>query len=133
VGDDPFSTGKWNLTGSPAGFHEGGSVTLLPNGEVLLAGGGNPSAAAVAAGAELYNPSTGQWTVTGSMTSARRFHAAVLLTNGQVLVAGGEDPSFTSLASTELYPVSPFFAQNGTPSRHCEPAAPRSLRTRREQ
>jgi CheY-like chemotaxis protein len=46
--------------------------TLLPSGEVLVAGGfgtageGNPIA-----GAELYNPATDKWTATGSMSSAR--------------------------------------------------------------
>src|SRR5215472_16134176 len=33
------ATGTWAFTGTPAVFHEGGTVTLLANGEVLLAGG----------------------------------------------------------------------------------------------
>jgi hypothetical protein len=100
------ATGKWTLTGTPAMFHDGGSVTRLANGEVLLAGGYNPgftSAPAFIATAELYNPSTGQWTVTGSMPSARRLQVAVLLPNGEVLVAGGQDSSFSSIASAALY------------------------------
>ena len=99
------ATGKWTLTGSPAAFHEGGSVTLLANGEVLLAGGDDPfsSNPAFTTAAELYNPSTGQWSMTGSMTSARRYQAAVLLPSGEVLVAGGQDPTFSSLSRAELY------------------------------
>jgi hypothetical protein len=94
------------MTGTPAAIHEGGSVTLLPNGEVLLAGGDNPFFSSIptfTAAAELYNPSTGQWSITGKLISPRRYHIAALLSNGQVLVAGGEDPSFTSLSSAELY------------------------------
>jgi hypothetical protein len=100
------ATGQWTLTGTPAVFHDGGSATVLANGEVLLAGGYNPgfsSAPAFIAAAELYKPSTGQWTMTGTMPLARRYQAAVLLPNGQVLVAGGQDSSFSSIASAALY------------------------------
>ncbi len=100
------ATGTWTLTGTPAVFHEAGSATRLPNGEVLLAGGGSYTSSGSlvpTAAAELYNPSTGQWSTTGSMTSARQDHRAVLLSTGEVLVAGGEDSSFNSIASAELY------------------------------
>jgi hypothetical protein len=67
------ATGTWTLTGTPAMFHEGGSATLLANGQVLLAGGDDPfnfSPPAFTAAAELYNPATGQWSPTDSMPSA---------------------------------------------------------------
>ena len=63
------------------------TATLLPNGQVLVAGGFNSGIAL--ASAELYDPATGLWTATGSMATAREFHTATLLPNGQVLVAGG--------------------------------------------
>jgi len=62
------------------------TATLLANGEVLVAGGGN---ATILPSAELYNQATGKWTATGSMTTDRTDHTATLLANGQVLVAGG--------------------------------------------
>jgi hypothetical protein len=99
-------SGKWTLTGSTAVLHEGGSVTLLSNGEVLLAGGGSYTASGslvLTAEAELYNPSTGRWSTTGSMTSARQYQSAVLLSDGEVLMVGGEDASVNSIASAELY------------------------------
>jgi hypothetical protein len=64
---------------------EAATATLLGNGRVLVAGGGNPSAQA---SAELYNPATGLWSATGSMTSFHPHGAAALLTDGRVLVAG---------------------------------------------
>jgi hypothetical protein len=66
---------------------EGASATLLGDGRVLVAGGGNPSATL---SAELYDPASGKWTPTGRMTD---YHgpAAVLLQDGRVLVAGGGD------------------------------------------
>ncbi len=75
------------------------TATLLPGGEVLVAGGLGVGAA----GAELYNPSSGQWFATGSMAEARSHHAAALLGDGEVLVAGGVGSSGAELASTEIY------------------------------
>jgi N-acetylneuraminic acid mutarotase len=72
--------------------------TLLPNGQVLVAGGYNGG---YLASAELYNPTTGTWTTTGSLNTARHRHTATLLSSGQVLIAGGYNGSY--LASAELY------------------------------
>jgi N-acetylneuraminic acid mutarotase len=102
------ATGTWTVTGSMSTAREAHTATLLPNGEVLVAGGeafinGSP---VVFSSAELYNPSTGTWTKAGSMSIAREMHTATLLSNGQVLVAGGYhfDPGMNdSIASAELF------------------------------
>jgi len=94
------SSGTWTLTGSLNTARAGHTATLLPNGQVLVAGGENT--AAFLASAELYNPSTGQWTITGSMATPRINHQATLLPNGQVLVSGGDNTT-GALASAELY------------------------------
>ena len=80
------TTGRWRITGSMATARAGHTATLLPNGQVLVAGGLNSSALA---SAELYDPATGIWTVTGCMATARIGQTATLLPNAQVLVAGG--------------------------------------------
>jgi hypothetical protein len=64
---------------------ENASATLLGNGRVLLAGGGNPSALT---SAELYDPASNSWRATGSM-NAPAGSAAALMQDGRVLVAGG--------------------------------------------
>jgi Kelch motif len=102
------ATGTWTVTGSMTTPRIGHTATLLPDGQVLVAGGEATvnGAFTVFASAELYNPATGTWTRTGRMNAAREQHTATLLTNGQVLAAGGyndADPFNHSLASAELY------------------------------
>jgi WD40 repeat protein len=75
------------------------TATLLPNGKVLVAGGGNPNAIS---SAELYDPFAGTWTATASLTTPRQSHAEILLANGMVLVAGGYNTG-TTYPSAELY------------------------------
>ena len=72
------------------------TATLLPNGQVLVAGGfdGNGGLAS----AELFNPATGSWTPTGNLNTPRDLHTATLLPNGQVLVAGGSTATAISRA-----------------------------------
>ncbi len=97
------------------------TLTLLPDGTVLVAGGETDGCSAgvqcVFAGsvadAELYDPATGVFVATGPMTAPRETHTATLLKDGRVLIAGGTSYGgigifFGSTASAELYnpPVS---------------------------
>ncbi|MGA7273695.1 MAG: kelch repeat-containing protein, partial [Candidatus Udaeobacter sp.] len=93
----PFTFGN---TGSLTTAREQHTATLLPNGQVLVAGGEGTSG--YLSSAELYDPASGTWTATGSLTTARDLHTATLLPNGQVLVAGGIGTS-VDLSSAELY------------------------------
>jgi N-acetylneuraminic acid mutarotase len=93
-------SGTWTATGSLNTPRIAQTATLLPNGQVLVAGGQDLNKN-VLASAELYNPSTGKWTVTGSMVTPRFDHTATLLANGEVLVAGGVSSGYT--ATAELY------------------------------
>jgi len=95
---DP-ATGTWTLTGSMTTARVGPTATLLPGGEVLVAGGIDVDQQILLASAELYNPTTGNWTVTGSMNIARHLHTATLLPSGKILVVGGSGRD----ASAELY------------------------------
>jgi Flp pilus assembly secretin CpaC len=72
----PLLTGRYHHT-----------ATLLPNGQVLVAGGSTLSTAF--SSAELYDPATGTWKSTSPMNSVRRDATATMLPNGKVLVAGG--------------------------------------------
>jgi hypothetical protein len=95
---DP-ATGTWTTTGSLSVARRGPTATLLPNGQVLVAGG---VFGAYLASAELYDPATGLWTPTGNIAMGRTLHTATLLPNGQVLVAGGFNHG-TAPRPAELY------------------------------
>jgi hypothetical protein len=76
------------------------SATLLPSGEVLIAGGAGADATDTA---DRYNPVTNSFVATASMGTPRAGgHTATALANGNVLVAGGGtgDPL---LSSGEVY------------------------------
>ncbi len=80
--------GTWMATGNlhsaPRADH---TATLLPDGQVLVTGGGNDDSNM--ASAQLYHPAIGMWQRIGNMNHERRRHTATLLPNGQVLVTGG--------------------------------------------
>src|SRR5215469_4249638 len=66
----------------------GSTATLLPNGQVFVAGGLGPSGDyGVVDEAEQFDPAKGTFQAAGNIT--RAFHSATLLANGDVLIAGG--------------------------------------------
>ena len=91
------------------------SLTMLPNGDALAAGGETESCSGNAcyfagsvATAELYDPSSAAFRPTADMTAKREIHTATLLADGRVLIAGGDSYGgigsyFGSTASAELY------------------------------
>jgi hypothetical protein len=80
----------------------GHSATLLPDGEVLIAGGMRRNQDFYTS-AELYDPANGKFRFTGEMNERRVGHSAVLLRSGKVLIAGGWIGSRDTTASAELY------------------------------
>ncbi len=100
---DP-DTGTWSSTGSLNVPRSGHTLTMLPNGNVLLSGGGGQHLPIALNTAELYNPATGRWSYTGSLLKRRWEETVTLLSSGQVLVAGGGHPGRTKVFnSAELY------------------------------
>lgn len=110
---DPESN-SWSDAGVQSVTRSMPSMTLLADGQLLLAGGSNEKSA------ELYDPQTRTWTPTASMSVARRAHAAVLMHDGRVLVASGFNNSSGEVPSAEIYdPVA------GTWSPAAPPLVPR--------
>jgi hypothetical protein len=82
---DP-TAGTWTVTGSMSTGRSDFTSTLLDDGRVLVAGGGDNSA-------EIYDPATGIFYPASFMTLPREFQTATLLRDTRVLMAGGNtDP-----------------------------------------
>jgi N-acetylneuraminic acid mutarotase len=98
---DP-NAGTFSATGSMAVARGSFSLTVLPNGKVLAAGGETAAADGLSS-CELYDPNTGKWTLVGRLNVARGEHGAILLSTGNVLVVGGNNVNGVSTVKTELY------------------------------
>jgi hypothetical protein len=99
------TTNTWTATASMSVARAAHTQTLLPNGDVLVAGGNSANWGFCNAliSSETYDPSTGTWTSAGNMSTARFAHSANLLPDGTVLVAGGTDCSGNYFSAAELY------------------------------
>jgi WD40 repeat protein len=95
---DPQS-GAWSAIQRMLETRMSHSATLLPDGRVLVTGGGGGSAGRLdeaLASAELYDPASGTWSATASRLGTGGLTATLLL-DGKVLVTGGTD------GTAELY------------------------------
>jgi N-acetylneuraminic acid mutarotase len=99
------STGTWQSAGTTATPHVYATASLLPSGQVLVAGGSASGCCDGVTGADLYTPSTGTWQAAANMNVQREEAAAVVLPNGTVLMTGGYmgDTATPYLTSTEIY------------------------------
>jgi hypothetical protein len=94
---DPASgaNGTWSATPDFPTTVDGHTATLLPNGKVLVAFGGDKNGFALNS-SQLFDPAggtNGTWTATGTLNPAREAHKATLLPSGNVLVEGGSSGS----------------------------------------
>jgi len=113
----PTSTPGFTLSGSLRDARVVHTATLLNDGRVLVAGGGQGPDTIDGyddvPGAELFDPVSGSFTPAG--TFARQYHTATLLPSGKVLLAGGEKLFNTAMTESELYdPVTGQFQVTGS-------------------
>ncbi|MDP9388105.1 MAG: hypothetical protein M3Q48_09395, partial [Actinomycetota bacterium] len=92
--------GAWSNAPDLATVRGTASAVILPDGKVLVAGGGVGAIALAAT--EVFDPGTGKSTAAAPLNQARRGHRAVVLRDGRVLVAGGIAEG-ALLAAAEVY------------------------------
>ncbi len=108
---DPTTNTLTPLTATlevPRAYH---TATLLNNGTVVLAGGGNSSDPTVGefqalSSVEIYNPAAKTFSYGASLNFGRGYDAATLLNSGAVLTEGGfngTNQNYTILSGAELY------------------------------
>lgn len=107
---DP-QTNTWTVRAPMSLARTGHTATLLPDGDLLVAGGGDcgheyclgggrgpANDCCAASSAEVFDPATNSWSFTGPETTGVE-HTATLLPDGDVLVTGG---NFEPIATHEL-------------------------------
>jgi hypothetical protein len=77
--------------------------TVLPNADVLMAGGETESSSTPVASTELYDPVGNRWLASTDPPRASVAAAAITLPSGQVLLVGGENSSQGIVSTAELY------------------------------
>jgi hypothetical protein len=111
--DMNLPTPSWRQTANMANRRDFHNLTILPDGKVLVAGGGTTIGATDVANAvmpaEMWDPSTEAWTTMASMHAPRLYHSTVvLMPDARLLVtgggrnAGGAQPA-TDQLSAEIY------------------------------
>lgn len=84
--------GNMNMTR----YKHNGTLILLPNGNVLIAGGANNT--------EIYETASGKFEIVpGSLGSKRLFSCATLLLNGDVLITGGYNENIEASEKAWVY------------------------------
>ena len=89
----PQAGPRFTAIASMSSPRSGHTATLLRDGRVLIAGGGNAGANGfqTLATAELFDPTSMRSTPTSDLTTARSSHRAIRLLDGRVLILGGEN------------------------------------------
>lgn len=80
-------SGEWRAAAAMLTKRAGHTMTVLPDGRVLVVGGADREDPI---GAEVYTPATDTWIQAGDASTNRLGHVATLLDDGRVLVTGGK-------------------------------------------
>ncbi|HJT17011.1 MAG TPA: hypothetical protein VJ853_06480 [Thermoanaerobaculia bacterium] len=101
---DP-ATQRVTISANTLPTYRGEAVVLLPDGDVLIAGG-NIDGSVLSSDVYIWSPPTDSLKLIGKLTEARDTPTATLLRDGTVLITGGFTlPGFASSATAEIINV----------------------------
>ena len=100
---DP-ATDAWTPAGRMALTRVDASLTLLPDGCVLMAGGEDPAGSeyVLYSTTEIFDPVTSAWSPGPDLSEPRSDHSATLMPDGRILLVGGIG---VNLENQERYPL----------------------------
>jgi hypothetical protein len=93
-----YDHGTFTLLGKTLSRRNGHTATLLPNGNVLIAGGKGATIPA-----EVFDAATSSFFPAPPMRVPRYGHTSTLLDDGTVLISGGNDQGGFPVTETEIY------------------------------
>lgn len=99
-GGDGWAQSKSHLSVPIAGH----TATVLPSGDVLVAGGEPPSAVDTAR-VQRWAHEKEKWCLAGQLKTSRKAHTATLLKDGSVLFAGGASAGMTEASAERWTPA----------------------------
>ena len=116
---------QWRYTGSMSFPRMNGNAVMLPDGTVLMVGGGlGPKKyQSPVLQAEMYDPVSETWSVMAAQSMPRMYHStAVLLPDGRVLSAGEDHGPIQNQRSAEIYSP-PYLFRGPRPTITSAPAS----------
>lgn len=108
---------SWTLTNHMTYARLEHTATLLPSGDVLVAGGSGFDLD-VGTSAEIYHPPSDAFAMADAMPTSMFRHAATVRADGSVLLVGGNAPSTTVIfdGTTFVFGTSPLVSGHANPS-----------------
>jgi len=106
------STNTWSSAGNMLAPRYLAGVSLLPNGQVLVAGGVDNSGEGIT-NSDLFNPATNSWTATSPLPTPMSAQAAVLLGTGHFMSAAGYGFGATNSGSATYDPATGMWTNTG--------------------
>lgn len=96
------TTHQWTAAANLEVGRQWHTASLLPDGDILVAGGQDANGKALAS-TEIYDVATNHWSLGIPMNEARWGATAVTLPDGRVLVAGGANAQNYAVNTAEIY------------------------------
>lgn len=98
-----LATGTYLPVGDLGSPRSAAFVMRMPDGHVLVTGGGGKSGQPLPYTTEIFDPATGQWSFKAPRDAGRVFGASAVLADGRFLIGGGRIQPNVPISTAEIY------------------------------